>query len=149
MVNLNKYALQGQEAEVREIVEKGVTQREKDYALINACRNNHTKVVKYLLEKGAGVNCQDSNEQTPLNHAAYYSRVETVELLMDHGADKSHRNKWNHIIGDVFDPKVKPAMQKKVKAALNGFRTGRTDPMPITQNKKEKKDECCAVCSIM
>ncbi|CAM9747839.1 unnamed protein product [Heterosigma akashiwo] len=150
MHNLNRSALHGIESNVRDIVEKGVTQKEKDYALINACRNNHTKVVKYLLDKGANVNCKDSNQQTPLNHAAYYSRVETVELLMDHGANRYHRNKWNHMIGEVFDPKVKEAMQKKVKAALNGYRTGRSDPLSSTPNKQqEKKGECCNVCSVM
>mmetsp|Transcript_35684 Transcript_35684/g.45423 ORF Transcript_35684/g.45423 Transcript_35684/m.45423 type:complete len:158 (-) Transcript_35684:173-646(-) len=153
-MNLNKAALHGNDVVVREHIERGVSQREKDYALINACRNNHTKTVKYLISQGANVNCKDSNNQTPLNHAGYYSRVETVELLMDSGANRYHRNKWNHIIGEVFDPKVKPHMKKKVKSALNGYRSGKSVEQGTNQIKgseKEKQEECCkpCACSVM
>lgn len=51
------------------------------------------QIADLLLESGADVNAQDWTGQTPLHWAAYEGTVETVQLLLDCGADTTIRNK--------------------------------------------------------
>lgn len=50
---------------------------------------NQIDVVKYLLEKGANVDVEDFEKDTPLYVA---ESVEMAQLLLDHGADPKHVN---------------------------------------------------------
>jgi ankyrin len=45
------------------------------------------RVAQLLLERGADVNTQRRDHQTPLHLASYYGNIEIVCLLLDHGAD--------------------------------------------------------------
>jgi hypothetical protein len=47
------------------------------------------EIVKFLLEKGANVNVEDFEKDTPLYVA---ENVEMAQLLLDHGADPKHIN---------------------------------------------------------
>lgn len=58
-------------------------------ALHKAAYFGHANVVKYLLEKGAGVNTADSDGDTPLHDASRFGHKEIVEALVAGGADKS------------------------------------------------------------
>ncbi|CAI5637552.1 unnamed protein product [Oreochromis niloticus] len=51
-----------------------------------ACANEHTHCVKELLNAGAKVNATRLHE-TPLHHAAKSMRVETIEMLVEFGAN--------------------------------------------------------------
>lgn len=55
-------------------------------ALYAAARNGHTKVVAYLLSRGADVNARGVFGATALHWAAINGWVETVELLLSSGA---------------------------------------------------------------
>ncbi|XP_044738962.1 uncharacterized protein LOC123300452 [Chrysoperla carnea] len=52
-----------------------------------ACAQNHTQVVKYLINLGADVNCQDQNLSTALHWAVYNNNIELVKVLIERNAD--------------------------------------------------------------
>jgi ankyrin repeat protein len=47
----------------------------------------HIKIVQLLLEKGADVNAQGKDSDTPLSWACDGSHIEIVQLLLEKGAD--------------------------------------------------------------
>ncbi|XP_077298905.1 uncharacterized protein LOC143920079 isoform X1 [Arctopsyche grandis] len=49
-------------------------------------------VVKFLVEKGADVNCKDQFNDTPLLNAIKYSDINVVRLLFENGADMNCKN---------------------------------------------------------
>ena len=49
-------------------------------------KNGHEAVVKLLLEKGAELETEDRNNQTPLSWAAENGRKAVVKLLLENGA---------------------------------------------------------------
>src|SRR6266702_3108630 len=64
-----------------------------DNPLHKVCGNSEDKsqedgvhIVRLLLERGVDVNAQPKHKWTPLHFASYYGKLETVRLLLDHGA---------------------------------------------------------------
>jgi len=60
-----------------------------------ACWKGHDSVVAVLLEAGADVNAENSNEHwgtTPLHAAAHANQKKIAELLIAHGANINARN---------------------------------------------------------
>lgn len=57
-------------------------------AIVCAADYGQTKVVEFLLEKGANVNVTDQYGITPLLAAIWEGHVETVKLLLEKNADK-------------------------------------------------------------
>ncbi|WP_265025522.1 ankyrin repeat domain-containing protein [Wolbachia endosymbiont (group A) of Bibio marci] len=55
--------------------------------LLEAAREGNIEEVNSLISKGANVNAEDNNEQTPLHQAAAYGRKEAVEVLLNNGAN--------------------------------------------------------------
>ena len=49
----------------------------------------HPNIVKYLIDKGADVNCKDREGLTPLHKAILKKNIEIVNILIDNGADPS------------------------------------------------------------
>jgi hypothetical protein len=45
-----------------------------------------SKMIEFLMSKGADINSRDTIEQTPLHKAAWYGDVETVAVLLKYGA---------------------------------------------------------------
>ena len=70
-----------------------------------AVMNNFTEVLELLLERGADVNKQNENGETPIFFALYEDIDDTVlELLLKYGADVNHLNKAGHnMLQKVFD----------------------------------------------
>lgn len=67
--------------------------REKDTAIMKACRNcNTVEVVSFLLENGAKINDRDTIDQTPLIIASQNGCTNIVRMLLGAGADIHHRN---------------------------------------------------------
>jgi len=55
-------------------------------ALVNAIRTKKYGIAKLLIEKGAEINSQSRNQQTPLHMATYNGNYEISKLLLDKGA---------------------------------------------------------------
>ncbi|KAL6833536.1 ankyrin repeat-containing domain protein [Trichoderma sp. SZMC 28015] len=55
--------------------------------------NWHAAIAQLFLNKGTGINSQDSYGQTPLSYAAMKGHIYTVQLLLDRGADLKLRDK--------------------------------------------------------
>ena len=54
--------------------------------LVHAIRCNQLAIARTLIEHGADVAHADGDNETPLLAAIYQSNVESVELLLEHGA---------------------------------------------------------------
>ena len=64
-------------------------------ALMTACINEHTNIVKMLINNGADINRQDNNNgATPLIEASFRDNPEIVSLLLENGADVNIIDKW-------------------------------------------------------
>ncbi|GAN11408.1 ankyrin [Mucor ambiguus] len=91
--NLWVAAGDGQIDRVRELLESGVAVDGHDQfgytAMHAAVSYNQMEMVKLLIEKGANVNIEDFEKDTPLYVA---ENVEMAQLLLDNGADPKHIN---------------------------------------------------------
>lgn len=58
-------------------------------ALHMAAAEQYPEMIRLLVTKGADVNAADVNGRTPLMEAAFWGRLENVQILLLHGADKS------------------------------------------------------------
>ena len=61
--------------------------------------------MKFLIERGANVNAQDINGNTPLFIAYSCNNISAVNLLINAGADVTIRNRdgllYNQVIGNI------------------------------------------------
>lgn len=55
--------------------------------LHRACYNNHTEVIKYLLENGADISAKSREGWEPLHSAVHWGQTEAAALLIEAGAD--------------------------------------------------------------
>ena len=93
-----------------------------------AVNNNYTELVQLLLERGADVNKQDENGETPIFSALYEDIDDTVlELLLKYGADVNHLNKAGHnMLQTVFNDSRNTGIEEtvgfsKVKIVLDNI----------------------------
>jgi len=89
-------AYEGKIGTVRDAIEAGSDVNAKDpekslTALHMAAYNGHSEIVKLLIEHGATIDCRDAEGKTPLIHACTDAFPETVEILLDAGADVNAR----------------------------------------------------------
>jgi ankyrin repeat protein len=61
-------------------------------AFVQACRNGHTDVARFLLERRADVNARGFLAATGLHWAAINGHADTVRFLLEAGADPSLRD---------------------------------------------------------
>lgn len=79
------------------------------YDIFSAAERNDYKRVKKLLDSGNDVNEGDwDRDATPLHLACAKGNLETIELLIDYGADVNRRNKYgrtpvHHLILNRYD----------------------------------------------
>jgi hypothetical protein len=62
-----------------------------EIAMLVAAANGDTAAVGGWLDKGVEVNMRGGDRNTPIMEAAFAGHLETVKLLLDHGADLSAR----------------------------------------------------------
>ena len=64
--------------------------------LHRAALNNYTRIAQALLDGGADINCQDTdNRDTPLHVAARVGHADMVRLLIEHDADPTLKNRFS------------------------------------------------------
>ena len=61
--------------------------------LMAAVLSGHTKMVKYLLSKGADHTIPEKDGYTPMHEAGFQGRAEIAKLLIAHGLDPHHIHK--------------------------------------------------------
>lgn len=75
---------------------------------------SHPSVVVFLAKNGINLNLKDDEGNTPLHIAASEVMVETVKVLLDHGANKFSQNNQQQLPGAMpkeLDPE-KPKTKK-------------------------------------
>ena len=88
-------ALRGEMDLVRTLVERGaqVNRPAGTWTPLHyAASGPSPQVVAWLLDRGAGIDARSPNGTTPLMMAARYGSIDSAELLMARGADRSLRN---------------------------------------------------------
>ena len=80
-----------------------MTQKEKDTALLNACKNIEENLgeVQQLIADGANINAVSGAGRTPLMSATAYGHINIVGFLLDNGADiniKDTHNGWTALM---------------------------------------------------
>lgn len=94
---LIKAAAEGKLEVVRSLLESKVDPNSVDgdgrTALHWAAWENHPQVVQLLLERGALIDAQDNNGDTPLILAGAYGSLDAWKVLIDNGADDTIANK--------------------------------------------------------
>ena len=93
-----------------------------------AARSGFYDLTKILLVRGSPINYQQVNSSTALHGAAYFGQTETVQLLLQWGADPTISNKWNHTPEDE-------AANGKIKKV---FKTLKTDHIQLLQDSLTK-----------
>ncbi|KAM4828770.1 ankyrin repeat domain-containing protein 16 isoform 1-T1 [Thomomys bottae] len=84
----------------------------RDYKrpLHEAASMGHRDCVRYLLERGAAVDCLKKGDWTPLMMACTRKNLEVIQVLVEHGANPLLKNKdgWNsfHIASREGDPLI-------------------------------------------
>ena len=61
----------------------------------NVCEDRYTRIVKFLLKRGANVNIKNHSGETSLHIAARYEMEYIVKLLLHYNADANLRNNRN------------------------------------------------------
>lgn len=83
-------ALQGNDGEIRGLVEKGANPASGtphgETPLHVAASRGHLKPIIYLANHGASVNARTQNGWTPLHHAARFGHTQAVKYLLHMGA---------------------------------------------------------------
>jgi hypothetical protein len=86
--NLEQAIYAGKRDTVKQIIEKGVTEQEKNEALVDAAIKGHTDMIKYLVKQGADVHYRND---AALIYTAEEGNIEAVKFLLEKGADANAR----------------------------------------------------------
>ena len=84
--------------QVKSLLQNGInpnTIYSTNTALTYASRDGFTKIATLLVANGADINWIDGEGVTPLILASFKNHLEIVELLLNHGADKTVQDQWN------------------------------------------------------
>jgi ankyrin repeat protein len=99
-LDLDIYAVRADVRNVKRLLAKGVNKHTINDALCYAANRGHSEIVKLLLDSGADVHVHNN---CALKWGAEYGDIETVNLLLKHGAN--YENVIEHFFKhDNFNP---------------------------------------------
>lgn len=102
------------------------------------------EITKLLVNNGVKINVTDKkNGDTPLHIAAKYERVDTIQLLLEKGADTKIRNKNGQTFVDI----IKQSHNMAVRSTLYSL-----PPNPETSKATAEQQFCsdfCNICAIL
>ena len=89
------------------------TNEHKHTVLYLAARSGYHDTTLHLIKAGAPVNHQQVDGSTPLHGASYYGQKEIVEMLLEHGADPTVKNRFgNTPAEEARDESIKEVIKK-------------------------------------
>lgn len=82
-------------------------------AILHAADYGQTEIVQYLIEKGANVNIVDEYGICPLLAAVWESHAQTVEVLLNNGANKAVKSpEGKSLKEEATNAKIKSLLEK-------------------------------------
>ncbi len=116
-----------------------INARYRSIGSVLAVYANDTRVLKFLISKGADVNVLGNDSRifaSALHAASYYGNVESLRLLIDSGADKTLQNKYQENALDVAQRQL-----ERVQSVLDSLNTTQAKPTksqkkPLTQAQR-------------
>jgi hypothetical protein len=108
-----------------------------DTCLIMASRERTPAMVSLLLENGAEVNASNYNGRTALMEAALWGRLETVEILLSHGANKTMRDRKKK---RAFDLALPTRQNRKERHTTAGGALGDSSHEPLYKEDVVNRD---------
>lgn len=84
---------------------EGAPSHHGSHAIFNAILKDRIRMVSSLIKVGIDINSKNIDGVTPLMAAAQYGRADIIELLLQHGADKSVKNVYGHTAYDIAKEK--------------------------------------------
>lgn len=119
--------LMGDMDQTKELIESGVNINYQNAPLRNgvlhACTANsreNTQMLTYLIQNGADVNMQNVEGSTPLKFAIVTQQVESIKILLKHGADINITDRSGFRIRDYLDPEEDKEIMELFSAAGRG-----------------------------
>ena len=93
----------------------GAIMQSKERWPFNRCEDRYTKIVKFLLKMGAGVNMKNYEGDTPLHIAARHEMDYIVKLLLHCNADIHLRNNRNETAMNATKSNLYAHVKKLIK----------------------------------
>lgn len=108
-------ALKGDMAAINALIEHGARVNQPGWSALHyAATGPQVQAVRVLLDRGADINAAAPNGNTPLMMATQYGPQESVELLLERGADRARRNARNLQAADIASQVGREALVRKL-----------------------------------
>jgi ankyrin repeat protein len=78
-----------------------------------------TKVVQFLIDRGAHVNIKNTQGETPLHIAAYHGKKENVKILLQNGAIPFVQDSFGRTPADVIEPSNPTQVIRRIRRTLD------------------------------
>jgi ankyrin repeat protein len=75
-------------------LKSGASQQQLRDGFLWACQFGRNRVVQFLIARGIGLSAQNRNGQTALHHVVIGAQLETMKLLLKHGAPLEVKNSY-------------------------------------------------------
>jgi ankyrin repeat protein len=92
-----------------------------------AATKGHIEMIKYLLDHSAYIDAESPNGTTPLMMATQYSTQQTVQILINAGADPSLKNQLNLTAVDFAIKSNKPEVASYLTNQINLWNSRHTN----------------------
>lgn len=116
-------------------VDVGVLDRTETSALGLAAMLGRTQVLEYLRDRGANLDIQDSNGNTPLMLAVMYQQDRALQLLVESGADLHLKDKYGYTAVDKATNRGYAQVESYLRSQKQRPKTIHVNPVTPTFEK--------------